>query len=123
MKILVVGYDVDLNEIEKQLDVGVSEDVFFKSITFPAANYDPNVLFEDVPKVIDAIIFTYSDAGHSSTQLRIYYGLVRLNFTAENKYYYCFESFKEKHKLDKDITEINFDQLQSMTSARGQQNQ
>lgn len=87
MKILVVGYDVDLNEIEKQLDVEFSEGVFFKSITFPAAIYDPNVLFEDVTKAIDAIIFIYSDAGHSSTQLRIYYGLVRSNFTAENKYY------------------------------------
>ncbi len=116
MKILVVGYDVDLDEIEQQHNVEVSENVFFKSITFPAANYDPNVLFEDVPKAIDSIIFTYSNSAHSSTQLRIYYGLVRSNFIAENKYNYCFESFKEKNKLNKGITEINFDQLQSMVS-------
>ncbi len=117
MKVLVVGYDVDLSEIKQQLDIEVSDNVFFKSITFPAASYDPNVLFEDVPKMIDAIIFTYSDAGHSSTQLRIYYGLVRSNFSAEKKYNYCLESFDEKHKLDKDITEINLEELKLMISA------
>lgn len=114
MKFLIVGYDVDLGPIQRQLSVKATQEVFFVSIAFPAASYDPNTLFENVPKTVDAIVFVYSDAAHCSTQLSIFYGLVRSNFASEKKYNCCLESFKEKHKLGKDIDQIDLEQLELM---------
>ena len=119
MSILIVGYDVDLSPIQEKLGE-VSPNVYFRPITFPAAEYKLDSLFKEVPVELDDIIFVYSDNCHSSSQLLIYYAVTRNWFTSKKRHYYCLESFKEKHevkeryKADENLSEINFEQLQSI---------
>ena len=119
MSILIVGYDVDLSPIQEKLGE-ISSNVYFRPITFPAAEYEPSALFKEVPAELDVIVFVYSDNCHSSSQLLAYYAITRNWFNSKKRHYYCLESFREKHeikeryKADKNLSEISFEQLQSI---------
>ena len=119
MCILIVGYDLDLSSIREELGE-ISPNVIFRPVTFPAAEYEPNALFNGVPVELDAIVFVYSDNCHSSSQLLVYYAITRNWFKSTKRHYYCLDSFqekqdvKERYKADENLSEISFEQLQSM---------
>ncbi len=119
MSILIVGYDIDLSLIQEKLG-DVSPNVYFRPITFPAAEYEPNSLFNGIPVELDAIVFVYSDNCHSSSQLLVYYAITRSWFNSKKRHYYCLDSYKEKHevkeryKADENLSEVSFKQLHSI---------
>ena len=118
MSTLVVGFDVDLDRIERELG-GAASNVYFKSIPITGPNLDLSTL-DEVPEELDTIVFVYSE-GFTAHSLRYFYSRVKSRFTSQSKHYYCLEPFDQRHmlcegihELERDITEVTMDQLKSI---------
>lgn len=114
MKILVIGFDVDVLGVEN-LFKNTPYDIYLKSIPMIPEGHEDVTHLSDIPNPLDMILYlASSNTPKTSSRIATYYGMIYSNFEASESYSLLLHSFDEtKHWPMNNLPQINLKELKN----------